>query len=86
MAVPKYHSPFNWIITDDNGRIFIKTYERTASRAGYYYDVFDAEGKCIAHIPLKSRPFLLKEGKLYTVEEDEAGYQYIKRYKVTWNY
>ncbi len=86
MAIPKYHSPFNWIITDDEGRIFAKTYERMASQGGYYYDVFDAEGKCIASIPLKTRPFLLKGGKLYTIEEDSEGYQYIKRYKVTWNY
>ncbi len=26
-----------------------------------------------------------KKGKLYTIERDEEGYQYVKRYKVNWN-
>ena len=86
MAIPKHHCPYSWILSDDKGRIFVMTYERIASQPGYYYDVFDAEGKCVAKILLKTRPLVLKGGKLYTVEEDDEGYQYIKRYKVTWNY
>jgi len=84
MVIPKYHCPFRRMIADDEGRIFVWTYERVADGEGYYYDVFDAEGKYIAKVPLKSRPFLFKNSKLYTVEEDEGGYQYVKRYKVTW--
>jgi len=30
---------------------------------------------------LKGNPYIFK---LYTVEEDEDGYQYVKRYKVAW--
>ena len=86
MVIPKYHCPFRWMIADDEGRIFVWTYERAADGEGYYYDVFDAEGKFIVKVPLKSRPFLFKNSKLYTVEEDEEGYQYVKRYKVTWKY
>ena len=84
MVIPKYHCPFRSMIADDEGRIFVRTYERVADGEGYYYDVFDAEGKYIVKVPLKSRPFLFKNSKLYTVEEDEEGYQYVKRYKVTW--
>jgi len=86
MAVPKYHCPFRWMVADDEGRIFILTYERVSEGKGYYYDVFDAEGKYIVKVALKTRPFLFKNNKLYTVEEDEEGYQYVKRYKVTWKY
>jgi len=86
MVIPKYHCPFRWMIADDKGRIFVWTYERVADGEGYYYDVFDAEGKYIVKVPLKSRPFLFKNSKLYTMEEDEEGYQYVKRYKVTWKY
>ena len=84
MAVPEYHCPFRGMISDDEGRIFVTTYERVSEGEGYYYDVFDAEGKYIVKVALKTRPFLFKNNKLYTVEEDEEGYQYVKRYNVTW--
>jgi hypothetical protein len=86
MAVPEYHCPFRWLISDEEGRIFVLTYERVSEGEGYYYDVFDAEGKYIAKVALKTRPLLFKNNKLYTVEEDEEGYQYVKRYKVIWKY
>ena len=86
MTIPEYHCPFRWIIADDEGRIFVMTFERVEDGEGYYYDVFDDEGKFIVKVPLKTRPLLLKNGKLFTVEEDEEGYQFVKRYKVSWNY
>ena len=86
MSIPKHHYPFRWMITDDEGRIFIWTWERVIDREGYYYDIFDSEGKHIVKTPLKTRPFVIKKKKLYTVEEDEEGYQFVKRYKITWKY
>ena len=49
-------------------------------------DVFDSEGKYIARVPLIVRPKIWKGNNLYTLEEDEEGYQVVKRYKVTWKY
>lgn len=86
MDVPEYHCPFRWLISDDEGRIFVWTYERVSEGEGYYFDVFDPEGKYVVKVPLKTHPFLLKNNKLYTVEEDEEGYPYVKRYRVTWKY
>jgi len=86
VSIPKYHSAYRWFSTDDEGRIYVMTWERTAEGEGNYYDVFDSEGKYIAKIPLKTRPFVLKNKKLYSVEEDEQGFLFIKRYKVTWKY
>jgi hypothetical protein len=48
--------------------------------------VFDSEGKYIARISLKSRPIVWKNNKLFTIEEDGDGFQFVKRYKVTWKY
>ena len=62
------------------------TYEQVEEEEGFYHDVFDSEGKFIAKIPLKVRPFVFKNKKLYTVEEDEEGFLFIKRYKVLWKY
>jgi len=50
-----------------------------------YYDVFDSEGKYIVRISLKYTPLVWKNKKLYMIEEDEEGFQIVKRYKVTWD-
>ncbi len=86
VSIPKYHNPFQWFGTDDEGRIFVRTHEQVKEGEGYRYDVFDIEGKFIAKVPLETRPLLIKDNKFYTVEEDEQGFLAIKRYKVTWNY
>lgn len=85
MSVPKFHCPFRWIGADEEGRIFVMTWERAKDGQGYYYDVFDQEGKYIVKIPLRARPDVFKKGKLYAVEEDEEGYPHVKRFKITWN-
>lgn len=85
------HFPaFSEISVDDEGRIFAKTFERVEEREDiFYYDVFDREGKYIAKIPLKmvlDRNSVWKKHKLYCIEEEEEGYQLVKKYNVTWNY
>jgi len=86
VSIPKYHSAYDRFIADDEGRVFVMTHERVDEGEGYYYDVFDSEGKFIAKIPLKIRPYIFKNQKLYTVEQDEEGYLFVKRYKITWKY
>jgi hypothetical protein len=80
------HFPaFSEISVDDEERIFVKTYERVECRE----DVFEAEGKYIAKVPIQAnlnRDSIWKNNKLYTIEEDEEGYQVVKRYKVSWRY
>ena len=80
----EHHNAFIYLCIDDEGRIFVRTYERVPGREEYYYDVFDPEGKYVVKIPLKSRPYVIKRGRLYTIEEDAEGYQVVKRYKVIW--
>lgn len=78
------HNAFMYLCIDDEGRIFVRTYEKAAGRDEFYYDVFDPDGKYLAQIPLKSRPYVIKKGMLCTIEEDKEGYQKVKKYKVTW--
>jgi hypothetical protein len=80
----RYHTAFSYFKMDDQGRIFVQTPEKPDSGEKYSFDVFDSEGRYIARIPLNFRPQVLKKGKIYTREEDEEGYQFVKRYKVTW--
>ena len=85
------HFPaFSEISVDDEERVFVKTYERVEGKEElFYFDVFESGGKYIAKIPIQARLnrySIWKKKKLYTIEEDEEGYQVVKRYKVTWRY
>lgn len=86
LSIPKYHNAYRWIITDDEGRMLVRTFEREADGGDYYHDIFDEKGRYIARIPLGFFPRVWKKNKFYTVEEDEEGYQQVKRYRVTWRY
>jgi len=80
----KYHSAYYMFILDDQGRIFVKTWEKTGTDGVNIHDVFDPEGRYLTRIYLKGRPTVCKRGKLYVVEKNEEGYPLVKRYKVIW--
>jgi hypothetical protein len=85
MTAPKHFPPFRTLRADDEGRVYVYTNERTPDKEKYYYDIFDAEGRYILKIPLKTR-FCIIKNRLYAIEEDEDGYQYVKRYNVSWKF
>ena len=80
---PKHHPAYSRFFLSDLGHIFVQTYEK-AEGGGFIHDVFDAEGRFIGRIPLKPSGVGILKGKYYALEEDEEGYQYVKRYAVTW--
>lgn len=82
---PENYPVFRNIRSDDQGRIFVETYENDKENNNFY-DVFDAEGRYIVKIAMKNKPVYWKKGKLYSIEEDDEGFQVVKRYKILWNY
>jgi hypothetical protein len=80
---------FSEISVDEKDRIYVKTYERVDGQEGvFYFDVFDPEGKYLAKIPIRAnlnRNSVWKNGRLYTIDEEEDGFPVVKRYKVNWN-
>jgi len=86
LKIPTHHCPFYWFTVDDEGRIFVRTYKKASDGNGYYYNIFDKDGKYIVDILLMALPHVIKNNMIYTIEEDDDGYQYVKRYKVTWKY
>jgi hypothetical protein len=85
LSVPKYHAAFWRLFADDEGRIYVMTWERQVE-AGYvvYHDVFSPDGKYLAKIPLQLRTLAIKNSRVYTVETDEYGFYVVRRYKATW--
>lgn len=80
----KHHLAFRDIRRDDEGRIFVQTYEKIGESSGGYYDIFDSEGRYIAKVFLEVEPLVWKKNKMYTIYEDGDGYRFIKRFSVAW--
>ena len=86
LECPEYYPPFKSLFTDEDGRMFLETYENCED-GGCYSDVFDSEGRYIAKVRLGLNPVWLvwKKNKLYTIERDEEGYMFVKFYSAKWN-
>ena len=82
--IPEFYPAYRRFILDDGNRVFVQTWERPKKGEGYYHDVFDPEGRFITKVAFEFSPQIWKFGKFYTIEEDEDGFQYVKRYKVSW--
>jgi hypothetical protein len=83
LELSRYFPAYFTFFVDDEKRLFVGTYEKMDDRN--IYDVFDEEGRFITRIPLNPTPLIMKKSQLYSIEEDEEGFQVVKRYKVTWN-
>ena len=83
-AFSNFHSAFRNLLVDEEGRIYVQTWRKDANGQCVFYDLFDKEGRYLAVLNLKERA-MIRKGKMYSVDEDEDGYQTIKRYAVTWN-
>jgi hypothetical protein len=81
--LPSHFPAFQDFSVDEEGRIYAQTYERQRDGDKFYYDVFESDGKYICKVRLNALPQYWKNKKMYTIEEDESGFQYVKRYKVT---
>jgi len=79
----KEHPAFLAFFVSDTGHLFVETFEM-AGDGRFVHDVFDSEGRLLARMPLKPRGLKISQRKFYALEEDEDGYQYVKRYSVTW--
>ena len=80
---PDHHPAYTRFFLSDLGHIFVQTYEK-AEGERFVNDIFDAEGRFIGRIPLKPSGIEILKDKYYALEEDADGYQYVKRYAVTW--
>jgi hypothetical protein len=85
--------PLNQFFTDDEGRIFVMTYERGANPGEYLWDMFNPDGVFIgraalnilwASLYLGPHYTFIKNGHLYCHREKETGFHELVVYKVTW--
>ncbi len=86
MKIPGNYPEFRYIMTDDEDRIWVLSWERPPGRVGFYADVFDPEGRYLVRAVIPVIQPLIQGGRLYTAEETEEGYPVLKRYKIGWNF
>ncbi len=81
---PEKFPPYQFFTLDERGRIFVRTWNKGENKGVFITDVFDAEGRYIVRFPSKMDIRVWKEGKAYSYEHNEEGFNIIKRYKVQW--
>lgn len=83
--------PFQDMFTDDEGRIFVMTYEEDTNSGESQFDIFNTDRVFIGRVGLRNkgqinRPFTTKAAKrrLYSLESKENGYKELVVYRMIW--
>ncbi len=84
VVFPDNYPAFSGFFVDEENRLYVRTYEKGKTKDSYLVDIFSPEGKLVTRCEMAGEAFLAKKGKIYTIEKDEEGYQYICRYQATW--
>ena len=88
---PKFWTPFGSFFADEEGRLYVQTYEMGEVPNEYIYDIFNRDGIFISRKSLPIRPAVdiegdavAKKGRLYCVIEKETGYKALVVYRMIW--
>lgn len=88
--MPDNMPPYQYIFSDDEGRLFVMTYEKGASPKEYRYDIFNKNGIYIGGMNLdnygESYPLTARSRKnfLYCMREKESGFKELVVYRTKW--
>jgi len=86
----KYMPPFHSFFTDNDGRLFVMTYEKGGKSNKYFYDIFNSNGIFICRKSLniffdRSHIYAkVKNQHLYCIQEKESGFKQLIVYKIKW--
>jgi len=81
---PDLYPPFSDFLLTDEGRLLVKTFEKGPAEKEYYWDIFDADGRYAARVPLTDDIQLWRDGKAYFFVEDEEGYRVLRCCRARW--
>ncbi|MEA2006143.1 MAG: 6-bladed beta-propeller [Acidobacteriota bacterium] len=93
--VPNPLPPINFFLSDDEGRLFVMTYEKGENPGEYMYDIFNPEGVFIGrkslNLPWVGQFFgvkyqTIKNNRLYCYRENDRGFKEMVVYKIKWIY
>lgn len=78
---PSYCPAYEAILIDSKGRLWVKTFKKDKKQI-LYIDIFELAKDESFMIKLKRFPLIIKKEFLYTVEEDEEGFQMVRKYRI----
>lgn len=92
---PKHMPPFQYLFSDDDGQLFVMTYDKDKKSKKYIFDIFNSDGLFVGRISLGNYEILdgelllptdviAKNNRLYCLKEKESGYKELKVYKMKW--
>jgi hypothetical protein len=86
---PETLPPIQSFFVDDEGRIFVMTYEKGENPGEHVFDIFNSEGVFIQRKNLNilnnwDMQAKAKKGRLYCVREKESGYKEFTVYRMNW--
>ncbi|MBN1273060.1 MAG: 6-bladed beta-propeller [Candidatus Aminicenantes bacterium] len=88
---PKYWLPMSGFFVDDEGRIYVRTFERGPNPGEYFFDLFNPDGAFISRkamniLTLGDTEILAEArgGRLYCFQDKSDGYREFVVYRMTW--
>jgi len=95
LVFPDKMPPFHYFFLDDEGRLYVKTYERGEQRDEYVHDIFNPDGVFIARKSLAGYGDWIypgdslnrgkaKNDRFYCIRGKKSGYKQLVVYKMTW--
>jgi hypothetical protein len=84
ITFPRHLPPISWVYADEDGRIYVSTWQRDPRSGVAVFNIFDPEGRYLCDYAIPGEPLVFKDGKLYAIVDDDEGVQYVKRYAMTW--
>lgn len=82
--------PFRYLFPDDEGRLYVMTYEESEKPGEFLYDIFNSEGIFVGRTKLdnvdnnRPTPVRAKNKRLYYLHVKESGYKEFIAYKMRW--
>jgi len=84
LEFPKNYPAYESFSLDEEGRLFVRSYKKGKEEDVYFLDVFGVDGKYISTLATKASPRVWKDGKMYSIEENDDGIKVVKCYSVSW--
>jgi hypothetical protein len=88
---PEYWHPFHAFFPDEEGRLFVMTYEPGKQQGEFVYDIFNKDGVLVARTSLDALHggggYLLarvRGDRLYAVQEKPSGFKQLNVYRMNW--
>ena len=86
LRIPEYFPFFRYLVTDNEDRIYVSTWERDMPENLYAFDVFDSQGRYLTRAYIPGLVPHIVNNRLYSIQKSEDGYPLLKRYKINWHF